>query len=146
MIPTILALIETANPNYESTFEEARMMNLRADAIAYDKGFAYVEEYRKGSYGLRGYVPTKTMTMQVYFCRFTEMHNTALQREEIRNKIESEIVRPFMETYNSSRIFEEVENWILYTPVPRFDANEVSIMLQFECRLWNPCITPYEPQ
>jgi hypothetical protein len=62
------------------------------------------------------------------------MHNTAIQRNAIRDQIESEVVLPFMDKYNASGIFQKVETFRFLTPLPRFDANEVSIMLEFDCK------------
>ncbi len=145
MITKLLAIIKKANPEYEATFEEARMMNLRADGLNYTKGFAYIEEYRAGQYGLRGYVPAKTINVEIYFCKFGVMHANALDREQTRTTIENEIVRKFMDEYNASRDFEEVSTWNFYAPVPRFDSHEVSLKLQFPCRELNPCIPEPTP-
>ena len=48
--------------------------------------------------------------------------------------IKSEVVKPFMNAYNASGKFDVVDTFKFYTPLPRFDANEVSIMLQFDCK------------
>ena len=134
MIQELKTLIETSNPLYEVEYEENKMMNLKADEKSLDARFAYIEEFVQGSYTRPKYVLEKITQVQIYFCRFAEFQNSAMDRENLRNQIESEIVLPFMRRYNDSGIFDRVDNFKFYTPLPRFDANEVSIMLQFDCK------------
>jgi len=121
-------------PLYTVEYEEASMMNIAADEIKSTQPWAYIEEFVQGIYSKEKYAKQKSTQVQVYFCRFTEMQNTAEQREAIRAQIESEMVLPFMDVYNDAGIFDRVDNWRFYTPLPRFDANEISIMLQFDCK------------
>ena len=121
-------------PLYEVEYEENKMMNLKVDEKSLDARFAYIEEFTQGTYEKKPFVPQKTTQVQIYFCRFGSMHSTAVEREAIRSQIESEIIFPFMKAYNDSGIFDRVDSWKFYTPLPRFDANEISIMLQFNCK------------
>ena len=140
MIQELKTLIEsiedgnTLSPLYPVEYEENKMMNLKADEKSLDARFAYIEEFVQGSYTRPKFVFQKITQVQIYFCRFAEFQNSAMDRENLRNQIESEIVRPFMNAYNDSGIFDRVDNFKFYTPLPRFDANEVSIMLQFDCK------------
>ena len=140
MIQELKTLIEsiedgnTLSPLYPVEYEENKMMNLKADEKSLDARFAYIEEFVQGSYTREKFVFQKITQVQIYFCRFAEFQNSAMDRENLRNQIESEIVRPFMNAYNDSGIFDRVDNFKFYTPLPRFDANEVSIMLQFDCK------------
>ena len=65
---------------------------------------------------------------------FTELQVDAIEREAIRTQIETDIVIPFMDKYNASGVFDNVDTFKFMTTLPRFDANEVSIMLQFDCK------------
>ena len=132
MLTELKQIIATANPDYQVEYEEASMMNIMADEIKRDQPWAYIEEFVQGNYTNK-YGLNKTTQVQVYFCRFTELQNTAEQREAIRAQIEAEIVLPFMEKYNASGLFSTVDVFKFFTPLPRFDANEISIMLQFDC-------------
>jgi hypothetical protein len=134
MIQELKTLTETSNPLYEVEYEENKMMNLKADEKSLNARFAYIEEFVQGSYTRTKFQKQKITQVQIYFCRFAEFQNSAMDRETLRNQIESEIVFPFMERYNASGIFDRVDNFKFYTPLPRFDANEVSIMLQFDCK------------
>lgn len=134
MITELRQIIESSNPNYIVEFEENAMMNIKADSYPRDNGFAYIEEYVQGSYSKERFFRNKIINMQIYFCKFTEMHNNAIERERLRELIEMQIVQPFMKKYNESGVFQKVHLWKFYTPLPRFDANEVSIMLQFDCK------------
>lgn len=135
MIEQLKAIINDSNENYEVEYEESRMMNLKADEKSLDARFVYIEEFVQGTYEKPKFHKIKTTRAQIYFCRFCEMHSTAMQRQAIRDQIESEIVLPFMDNYNVSGIFQKVETFRFLTPLPRFDANEVSIMLEFDCKI-----------
>lgn len=134
MINEIKNLITVCNALYSVEYEESKMMNLKADEKSLDARFAYIEEFTRGTYERKPFVPQKTTQVQIYFCRFCEFQNTAVDREAIRSEIETEIIMPFMNAYNQSGLFDWVDSWDFYTPLPRFDANEVSIMLQFNCK------------
>jgi hypothetical protein len=136
-IKTLIESIEDGNllrPLFPVEYEENRMMNLKADEKTLESAFAYIEEFTQGTYERNKYVPQKTTQVQIYFCRFGEFQTTAVEREAIRSQIESEIIFPFMEKYNACGTFDRVDSWKFYTPLPRFDANEISIMLQFNCK------------
>lgn len=134
MIQKLKSIIQSANPDYLVEFEESSMMNVKVDNYPDGAKFTYIEEYRQGRYFKESYVNKKATIFQIYFCKFTEFQNDADEREKLRNEIESEIVLPFMESYNKSGLFEKAEIFQFYTPLSRFDANEVSIMLQFEVK------------
>lgn len=133
MITQLKEIIAAANPDYIVEFEENKMMNVKADEYALGAKFAYIEEYNQGTYSKEKFFKKKTTQVQIYFCRFIDLAVDASDRELIREQIESEIVLPFMNAYNDSPAFELVNTWRFYTPLPRFDSNEVSIMLQFDC-------------
>ena len=127
-------ILEKANPCYQVEYEEASMMNVKADNYRRGDSFVYIEEFLQGRYAQEQYRRRKITRVQVYFCKFSPIHADAITRETLRNQIEQEIVLPFMEEFNRSKLFPEVENFQFYNALPRFDANEVSIMLQFECK------------
>ncbi|MCL1936999.1 MAG: hypothetical protein FWF52_01210 [Candidatus Azobacteroides sp.] len=108
------------------------MMNAKADEIKYSQPFAYIEEFRQGEYGKTGFWSSKTTRVEIWFCRFIQFQNNAIEREEIRNAIENEIVFPFIEEYKKETALKQPEKWKWFCSPPRFDANEVSIMLQFD--------------
>lgn len=108
------------------------MMNVAADTIERYKGFAYIEEYRQGYYSFRGYKKTRTTRIQIYFCKFVDFHDNAINRELMREKIEEEAVIPFITKMNENDDFKQIERFDIGAPLPRFDANEVSIKLEFD--------------
>lgn len=134
MIQEITDLIQSVNPLYLVEYEESRMMNLRADEKSLDGRFCYIEEFTSGTYERNRFVPQKTTRISLYFCQFTTLHGTALDREAIREDIERTVIYPFINKYNDSGIFDRVEIWNFASPLPRFDANEVSVMLSFNCK------------
>jgi len=132
MINKLLTILQEAVPSYEVSFEESRMMNVAADTIERYKGFAYIEEYRQGYYSFRGYKKTRTTRIQIYFCKFVDFQDNAINRELMREKIEEEAVLPFITRMNENDNFKQIERFDIGTPLPRFDANEVSIKLEFD--------------
>ena len=133
ILSDIKAVCTAANPDYDVHYEEAYMMNVTADEIPIDKGFVYIEEFVTGKYEKEKFFRNKHVNMQVYFCKFIAHGSTAEQREAVRETIESEILEGFMLEYNNSKKFEYVDTFNFVASLPRFDANEVSILLQFEC-------------
>ena len=132
MLSTLEKIISRANPEYRIEYEEAHMMNVKADGIEYACPFAYIEEFRQGEYGKTGYRNSKRTKIEVWFCRFCQHENDARIREAVRVSIESEIVLPFITEYKKETGLYQPEMWKWYTPPPRFDANEVWILLQFD--------------
>jgi hypothetical protein len=132
MLSTLEKIIKRANSLYRVEYEELNMMNVKADEIAYAQPFAYIEEFRQGEYGKTGYWRSKTTKAEVWFCRFCQMQNDARVRESVREAIEGEMILPFIAEYKKEEGLYQPETWRWYTPPPRFDANEVSVMLQFD--------------
>jgi len=145
LLNTLKGIIQTANANYQALnpdaptysvqYEESSMMNIQADGMQSTDSFVYIEEFITGRYTREKYFKSKTMKMQIYFCKFTPLHQDATTREALRNQIETEIVEPFMDAYKQAALFDDVKQYNLSYPFPRFDANEISVMLEFECTL-----------
>ena len=143
MLTELKAIVETCatvtvddvvKPLYPVEYEEGKMINVTVDEKALGARFAYIEEFTSGAFSKPKYMWSESTQVQIYFCRFCEFQNTAIEREAIREAIKSEVVKPFMNAYNASGKFDIVDTFKFYTPLPRFDANEVSIMLQFDCK------------
>jgi len=132
MLSKLEEIINNANSSYIVEYEELSMMNVKADEIKYSQPFAYIEEFRQGEYGKTGFWRNKTTKLEIWFCRFCQFENDARVREAIRDAIESEIILPFIEEYKKHTELVQPEKWNWFTPPPRFDSNEVSIMLQFD--------------
>jgi len=132
MIEEIKAICTKVNPDYAVDYEESHMMNLKADQKTINAKFAYIEEFTGGSYQMINFRLEKAVMVQLYFCRFIpQLDSTAEARETIRKEIEAEIVLPFIKEFKSTYNFPK-NGFKFRASLPRFDANEVSIMLQFE--------------
>ena len=173
MVNELINIINGINPKYYVTYEEASMMNVKADLIPHQdgeyyqipedvsgnpileyivdnnleyingagtiinpgerlQGFCYIEEFRQGKYNkaLHGWF-SKSTKVQLWFCKIGQFHSDALKRELLRSDIEQEIVLPFIKQVNGTGLFKTIDTFEFFTPPPRFDMNEVSIMLQF---------------
>ena len=116
-------------PGYGFYFDDRQLMNVNADSAPFP--LIFFEEYREGSYRDKHYLE-KTTRVELYFCKLCQPDDGGLVREQLREEIEVEAVRPFIKLFNSHpEIFTPLADWKFFTPPPRFDANEVSIMLQF---------------
>lgn len=184
IITLIRNMVKMVNPLAVFECDQARMLNVKVDTMERfvtdsdgnqtSSDFVYVEEPTTGYYDTpyRGY-PTQRTIMQVYFCKFEPMANDAYKgdtkfsknsptigRLELKNQIEEQMVRPFLYLLKSSPLvlrYPDIMNTVrvLY-PSPRFDANEVSVGLEFtfkqdwcldayKDKIWRPLLEVVKP-
>ncbi len=171
IITIIRDMVKMVNPLAVFECDQARMLNVKVDTMErfvtdsdgnrVSSDFVYVEEPTTGYYDTpyRGY-PTQRTIMQVYFCKFEPMANDAYKgdtkfsknsptvgRLELKSQIEEQMVRPFLYLLKTSQLvkqYPEIMNTVrvLY-PSARFDANEVSVGLEFTFKQ-NWCIESYK--
>lgn len=184
IITIIRKMVKMVNPLAVFECDQARMLNVKVDTMERfvtdsdgnrtSSDFVYVEEPTTGYYDTpyRG-CPTQRTIMQVYFCKFEPMANDAYKgdtkfsknsptvgRLELKSQIEEQMVRPFLYLLKTSQLvkqYPEIMNTVrvLY-PSPRFDANEVSVGLEFtfkqdwcidmyQDRIWRPLLEVVKP-
>lgn len=184
IITLIRDMVKMVNPLAVFECDQARMLNVKVDTMERfvtdsdgnrtSSDFVYVEEPTTGYYDTpyRGY-PTQRTVMQVYFCKFEPMANDAYKgdtkfsqnsptigRLELKNQIEEQMVRPFLYLLKTSQLvkqYPEIMNTVrvLY-PSSRFDANEVSVGLEFtfkqdwcielyKNKIWRPLLEVVKP-
>lgn len=184
IITLIRDMVKMVNPLAVFECDQARMLNVKVDTMERfvtdsdgnrtSSDFVYVEEPTTGYYDTpyRGY-PTQRTIMQVYFCKFEPMANDAYKgdtkfsknsptigRLELKNQIEEQMVRPFLYLLKNSQLvkqYPDIMNTVrvLY-PSARFDANEVSVGLEFtfkqdwcldayKDKIWRPLLEVVKP-
>lgn len=182
IITLIRDIVKMVNPLAVFECDQARMLNVKVDTMKrfvtdsdgnrVSSDFVYVEEPTTGYYDIpyRGY-PTQRTIMQVYFCKFEPMANDAYKgdtkfsknsptvgRLELKSQIEEQMVRPFLYLLKTSQLvkqYPEIMNTVrvLY-PSSRFDANEVSVGLEFTFKqdwcielykIWRPLLEVVKP-
>lgn len=184
IITLIRNMVKMVNPLAVFECDQARMLNVKVDTMERfvtdsdgnqtSSDFVYVEEPTTGYYDTpyRGY-PTQRTIMQVYFCKFEPMANDAYKgdtkfsknsptigRLELKNQIEEQMVRPFLYLLKNSQLVKQYPDImstvrVLY-PSSRFDANEVSVGLEFtfkqdwcidmyKDRIWRPLLEVVKP-
>lgn len=184
IITLIRDIVKGINPLAVFECDQARMLNVKVDTMErfvtdsdgnrVSSDFVYVEEPTTGYYDTpyRGY-PTQRTIMQVYFCKFEPMANDAYKgdtkfsknsptvgRLELKSQIEEQMVRPFLYLLKTSQLvkqYPEIMNTVrvLY-PSARFDANEVSVGLEFtfkqdwciesyKDKIWRPLLEVVKP-
>ena len=184
IITLIRNMVKMVNPLAVFECDQARMLNVKVDTMERfvtdsdgnqtSSDFVYVEEPTTGYYDTpyRGY-PTQRTIMQVYFCKFEPMANDAYKgdtkfsknsptigRLELKNQIEEQMVRPFLYLLKNSQLvkqYPDIMNTVrvLY-PSARFDANEVSVGLEFtfkqdwcldayKNKIWRPLLEVVKP-
>jgi hypothetical protein len=79
-------------------------------------------------------VNARVQKCQLYFCKFADFHCDALQRQELRELMFTEIIYAFAEKIrlHPMLLAKDIQ---YYTPLPRFDANEVSVMIEFDYKV-----------
>ena len=135
MLEKIQSIIEQANINYVVEYDEANMFNIRADDFARGTKYAYIEEFKEGEIDMQGYFEKDKLRLNIYFSEIPKEELNAIGREQIRERIKSEIVKPFIKAFIDSLYFSSNKIFKYYYPLSRFDANEVSVMIDFECEL-----------
>lgn len=184
IITLIRNMVKMINPLAVFECDQARMLNVKVDTMErfvtdsdgnrVSSDFVYVEEPTTGYYDTpyRGY-PTQRTIMRVYFCKFEPMANDAYKgntkfsknsptvgRLELKSQIEEQMVRPFLYLLKTSQLvkqYPEIMNTVrvLY-PSARFDANEVSVGLEFtfkqdwciesyKDKIWRPLLEVVKP-
>lgn len=184
IITLIRNMVKMVNPLAVFECDQARMLNVKVDTRErfvtdpdgnrVSSDFVYVEEPTTGYYDTpyRGY-PTQRTIMQVYFCKFEPMANDAYKgdtkfsknsptigRLELKNQIEEQMVRPFLYLLKNSQLVKQYPDimntvQVLY-PSARFDANEVSVGLEFtfkqdwcldayKDKIWRPLLEVVKP-
>lgn len=184
IITLIRDMVKMVNPLAVFECDQARMLNVKVDTMErfvtdsdgnrVSSDFVYVEEPTTGYYDTPylGY-PTQRTIMQVYFCKFEPMANDAYKgdtkfsknsptvgRLELKSQIEEQMVRPFLYLLKTSQLvkqYPEIMNTVrvLY-PSSRFDANEVSVGLEFtfkqdwcielyKNKIWRPLLEVVKP-
>lgn len=131
MVEDIKQLCLAANPEYTFYYEQAKMMNIKVDKELPTSKIAYLEEVKTGQYSREGYRWVKTTQYRLMFIQFIPMHAEAAVKEEVLNLIEAEIVKPFISEFIDA-YGRNTATFRFTTPPPMFDANDVSIVLQFE--------------
>lgn len=130
MLDKIIQILNDANPNYKVIYEEAHMMNVKVDDLNRQDSFIYIEEFTQGQIVIERYRRIEKMRAQIYFSKFANMHGRAIRREELRSQIKAEAMYPFINAYEN--VFGSKAVWNIYYPFPRWDGNEVSVMLEFD--------------
>lgn len=184
IITLIRDMVKMVNPLAVFECDQARMLNVKVDTMErfvtdsdgnrVSSDFVYVEEPTTGYYDIpyRGHQKQRTI-MQIYFCKFEPMANDAYKgdtkfsqnsptigRLELKNQIEEQMVRPFLYLLKTSQLvkqYPEIMNTVrvLY-PSSRFDANEVSVGLEFtfkqdwcielyKNKIWRPLLEVVKP-
>lgn len=184
IITLIRDIVKMVNPLAVFECDQARMLNVKVDTMErfvtdsdgnrVSSDFVYVEEPTTGYYDIpyRGHQNQRTI-MQIYFCKFEPMANDAYKgntkfsknsptvgRLELKSQIEEQMVRPFLYLLKTSQLvkqYPEIMNTVrvLY-PSARFDANEVSVGLEFtfkqdwciesyKDKIWRPLLEVVKP-
>jgi hypothetical protein len=132
-LESIKTICNAAAPTWGFYFDDRQLMNIKADNSPFP--LIFFEEYRQGRYNFKYYIE-KTTLVELYFCKICQMQNDGITREQIRETIENEAVLPFIKEFRErAELFEDINEFKFFTPPPRFDTNEVSIMLQFNAKL-----------
>lgn len=168
LIDRLGALLKSLNAGYYFEYDESSAMNLKADAVENDAGLIFIEEVRGGRYRLpqnraQGFYRQKETRLSIYFCRFMKelepfaglgdtplsvqaQHTLTMTRQAIRDRIEAEVVIPFMNAIDEAmkrdwRGYTVGDYTFTYPHLSRFDSNEVAVVLDFTLLEQTTCTT-----
>lgn len=134
VLEKIRQVCRQAVPGYGFEFETEKMMNVLADDIQFP--LIFWEEYTMsdGRYaeGTRGM--TKTVPVELSFMKLGPLDNPnpdAVERERLREEIEEEAIRPFIEALSKDPDIFPVKEFVITPEPPRFDANAVCLLVRF---------------
>lgn len=128
ILPTIKELCQTACPGWAFEFETKKMMNVKADDAHFP--LIFFEEYTNARYS-GPYQRRKKVLVQLSFQKLADFQCDAIQREAIREEIESEAILPFLDALDACDKFEEVTDIECPPEPPLYDANAVAVLLSF---------------
>lgn len=159
-------ILQSLHADYYFEYDEASAMNVKADAVENSAGLIFIEEVRGGRYRIpqnrtQGFFRQKETRLSIYFCRFSKelepfaglgntprsvqaQHTLTMTRQAIRDRIEAEVVVPFMEAMdkafrNDLRGYSVGDYTFTYPHLSRFDSNEVAVVLDFTLLQQTPC-------
>lgn len=162
LIDDLRALLSALHPDYRFEYDEASAMNIKADSLGNRAGLIYIEEIRQGRYRIpqnrtQGFWKLKETSVSIYFIRFSSeldpyasigdtpasnaLSFTLTQtRQAIRDRIEREVVVPFIEAMAADTRYTVGDFTFAYPPHPRFDSNEIAVLINFNVIQQNSCI------
>lgn len=153
VIDVFRGLVQRIDPEIIFEADLASMINVKIDTVTRDKTFVYVEEPKNGNFNMvRRTRESQALTLNLYFCRFEPFQNTSYEgdtafsdasntvpRTTILDGIEHGLVYPFLYLLKYSpyvqRFPDAFQQITLLYPESRFDANEVSVGLQFRLQV-----------
>lgn len=166
LIKQLECLLRSLHSDYHFEYDEAGAMNVKADAVKNNAGLIFIEEIRRGRYRIpqtrtQGFFRQKETQLSIYFCRFSKelepfaglgttqpsidaQHTLTQTRQAIRDRIESEVVVPFIDAMEkamktSLRGFSVGDYNYTYPYRSRFDSNEVAVVLDFTLLQQSAC-------
>lgn len=158
LIKQLECILKSLHADYYFEYDEAAAMNVKADAVRNDAGLIFIEEVRRGRYRIpqnrtQGFFRQKETSLSIYFCRFSKElepfaglgntqisldagHTLTMTRQAIRDRIESEVVMPFLDAMDKAmrstlRGCSVADYNYTYPFRSRFDSNEVAVVLDF---------------
>ena len=145
LIGRIEGIVKNVCPEAVFEYDEASMINVKADGIKRNKSFVYIEELLQSRIETpKGRPASRVTPVQIYFCRFEPFQNDAwhgdtrhsqsaakrtVARQAIRDSIENEMVLPVIERI-SRELQEYSPTYNFRYPPTRLDANEVAVLLE----------------
>ena len=140
MIKELKQLLAQANSEYKYYYATKKEQNQNNEELPFGSKYVYIEEFNQGFFSIQNGFVNKTTRANIYFSKIVDLQTlTAEKREDVREEIEKEIIRPFINLYNKSDYFYPLTNFSFYQTLPQFNNGEVSIMLQFDCKEREKC-------
>ena len=132
MLQEIKDLITSVNSSYVQTYESKAMQNIVADEQNHVNSYILIEEFQGAKYSrTASAIKISNLKVFLYCYKFTQLHDTAEERQAIREKIVSDIANPLFGILINCPLFNGTFN-LTFPPVSEFDANDVCVVIEFD--------------
>lgn len=100
--------------------------------------YVHISPYAEGRIEIRYGDMQETTVLPIYFCCALKEQDILDYGEKIRifarTEIEKQIIKPFIQEYNKSKMFERITNIDIIPSISLFDDREACVMIRINCR------------
>ena len=131
MLQEIKDLITSVNSSYVQTYESKAMDNIMTDEKKKEESYILIEEFTTGkSFITASNILCHKFKVQLSCYKFSQLHDTAEERQELREQIMTDIYFPLTKSLKNNPLFADGVSYDF--PPSQYDANETCVMISFD--------------